>query len=606
MLISQLGRFVVDVTVGFSIFGGTLGVIRIVKVSFCMRVEHMFQWFSALIALFFSPFLIGQTELAIPEGVLINSGIDVGFVARFALFVSMLLLWTVGWGKLLHKLLRLPTIAGQIIGGILIGPSFLDIKQMGIFSDPLRLYDHATGSLYALASSDLFVFVVLLISSALTVSYLLWIAGHETDIGDILKVGVTATSAGLLGAIIPVLMTAAAMYYGNFTLLEGVGVGLIFAATSVSIPVAMLFSHNKMHLKSSKATLGAAIIDDIFAVILLSVFFIAVQSGLFGCVKEVHCGHTASIVEAVVYMMVSFVVIFFTGYFVIPPIFQWMRKKQRSHLIAPVANGIMLIYFAFAELVGGLAGITGAYFAGLFHRMGDGKHVAVKAISPYVNAVLLPLFLGSIGLQLNLRVLSLHDWFTITWLFILAVASKLLSCYIATWLSNLSGRRGSHTWSLNETFLFGSSMVARGEVGLVIATILRGSDIISSQVYVVSVVVIVLTTIVTPVMLAIGFAYHKEQEDEQEYLLNVGFFNNVGTAQMFNIIVGAIGARRGHNTTIRFSRGRRVFNLEQENVKIILSPSKGVFFEGNQAKIREIIDMVKKTVQDDLEGLSAR
>lgn len=61
-------------------------------------------------------------------------------------------------------------------------------------------------------------------------------------------------------------------------------------------------------------------------------------------------------------------------------------------MIASFANGIMLIYFAGAELIGGLAGITGAYFAGLFHRLGDHRHQAEKSISPFVNAVLLPLF----------------------------------------------------------------------------------------------------------------------------------------------------------------------------------------------------------------------
>ena len=144
------------------------------------------------------------TPLAIPQGVLIASGLSAPFVAKFALFVALLLLWTVAFGKVLKVLLHCPTIAGQIIGGILLGPSFINIAGAKLFVEPLTVIDNATGVLYSLASSDLFIFFILLISSALTVSYLMWIAGHETDIRDIIKVGVTAISAGFLGALLPI------------------------------------------------------------------------------------------------------------------------------------------------------------------------------------------------------------------------------------------------------------------------------------------------------------------------------------------------------------------------------------------------------------------
>ncbi len=67
-------------------------------------------------------------HLAIPDGLLIQAGLTSSFVARFALFVAIVLLWTVFWGKLLKKLVNLPVIAGQIIGGVLLGPSWLNIQ----------------------------------------------------------------------------------------------------------------------------------------------------------------------------------------------------------------------------------------------------------------------------------------------------------------------------------------------------------------------------------------------------------------------------------------------------------------------------------------------
>ena len=230
--------------------------------------------------------IFGQNNaFALSPGLLPQAGLDPHFVARFALFVAVLLLWTIFWGKVLKIVVRLPVIAGQIIAGIMLGPSLLYIQRWPIFAKPLELIDHATGHITSIASADLYLFFVVLLSSALTVSYLLWIAGHETDIPDILKIGVTAICAGIFGALIPIGMTVGMLYYGGiagWSLVQLVGLGLIFSATSVSIPVAMLFAYKKMHLKSSKAALGAAVVDDIFAVILLSLFFVSITSGIFG------------------------------------------------------------------------------------------------------------------------------------------------------------------------------------------------------------------------------------------------------------------------------------------------------------------------------------
>ena len=547
-------------------------------------------------------------EYTIPEGFLLHNGLPTHFVAKFALFVAFLLLWTLVWGRLLKVTLRCPVIAGQIIGGILLGPSLLNILSWPIFQEPLQLVDAQTGEFYGLAASDLYLFFVILCSSSLTVSYLLWIAGHETDVRDIFKVGVTAVTAGLLGAVLPIVLTGyvAYSYVQDFSLIPSIGLGLIFSATSVSIPVTMLVAQRKMHLKASKATLGAAIIDDIFSIILLSIFFIMLQSGTFGTFDGLMTiGHNTTIAEAVVYMLVSFAVIFFTGYFVIPPILRWLKVHHSSFLMASFANGAMLLYFAFAELVGGLAGITGAFFAGLFHRMGDHRHQAEKVITPFVRSLLLPLFLGSIGLQLDLTLLDWPAIASVVLLLVVAILSKMLACVIATALSNVSGRRKSHQWTLIETYLFGSSMVARGEVGLVVATILRGSGVISQDQYVIAVVVIVLTTIAAPLMLAVGF-YRLNLcplKEDEGYALQIGPFKVIGTTQMFHIIVGRIEASGAYKTSVNMSEGCKIVNLEGENVKILYSPEEGITFRGNRQKIEDILHMVKSSVLEEVDHL---
>jgi len=552
-----------------------------------------------------------EEEIAIPPQLLMRLGFNPVFVAKFALFIALFLLWTIVWGKILNKCIRLPIIAGQIIGGILLGPSVLNIADKAFFSDPLALIEYTTGKAYIVFSSDLFIFFILLLSSALTVSYLLWIAGYETDIHDILSIGMTTLSAGIFGVFFPIVMTVALLYYGfgaQWSIVQAISLGLIFSATSVSIPVAMLFSYNKMHLKSSKATLGAAVIDDIIAVIVLSLFFLSLQAGVFGTIQGVSLHqHDYSLFSVIFAMIFTFIGIAMVGYFFVPPLVRWLKNNHFSYLIAPMATIVMLLFFGVAELVGGIAGITGAYLAGFFYRFGDTDHKAEKVLSPFVNAILLPLFLGSIGLQIDVSLLGRYEWAIVILLLVVAIFSKLLACWFATMLSNISRRKGAHRWSGLETYLFGSAMVTRGEVGLVIATILYGSQLILPAQYIIAVVVIVLSTIAAPIMLAIGFDRLRMEPVEgmdELFALNIGMFPTIGTTQMFNIIVGKIGESGIFKTSIQFSDDRKIVNIEGEDVKIILCPDEGILFKGNQHKINEILSIVRNAIVHDVERLS--
>jgi Kef-type K+ transport system membrane component KefB len=551
-----------------------------------------------------------NNQLTIPAGLLVTAGLSPVFVAQFALFSAILLLWTIAWGKVFKKLCGLPVIAGRIIAGILLGPSLINIAGFSVFAQPLLLFDRISGQMYALATYDVMLFVILLISSALTVSYLLWIAGHETDLQDIFSIGPVAVGAGALGALLPIIMIAAPLYWGfcgEWSAIQAIGMGLIFAATSVSIPVAMLFAYNKMHLKSSKAALGAAVADDIFAVVLLSVFSLSVQAGLLGNIDNALMqGHGTSLGISLLFIIFAFIAMSVVGYYCVRPLIEWLKRSHLSHLIAPLANGIMLLYFSFAELIGGLAGITGAYFAGLFHRMGDHRHGAEKVISPFVNAFLLPLFLGSIGLQLNIHLLGLYDWVLVIFLLVVAIVSKLLGCWLATALSNFFVHKNSYQWTALDTYLFGSSMVARGEVGLVVTTILFGSGIIAASHYVIAIVVIILTTVATPIMLAQGFERLALLGKDKVFMLNIGRFTFIGTTQMFNIIMGCIEKSGLYRTIVQISDGSTVVNLEGSDVKIVLNSDEGILFEGDKEKIESIVRLVKESIIEDIAGFGDR
>ena len=137
---------------------------------------------------FITCLLAGTSVLGIDIPVVLSSSaLDAEFIAQFALFVGTLLLGTLAVGKILYRLLNLPLIAGQIVGGVVLGPSILKIQNWGIFAHKLMLTD-LSNLTYSFVSSDLFAFIILVISSSITVGYLLWLAGHETDIVDCVRI----------------------------------------------------------------------------------------------------------------------------------------------------------------------------------------------------------------------------------------------------------------------------------------------------------------------------------------------------------------------------------------------------------------------------------
>ena len=150
-------------------------------------------------------------------------------------------------------------------------------------------------------------------------------------------------------------------------------------------------------------------------------------------------------------------------------------------------------------------------------------------------------------------------------------------------------------------------MVARGEVGLVIALVQKKKKIVTLEQYVVSIVVIVLTTVAAPIMLALGFHFlsltHKEAD---EYTLNLGLFAVVGTQQMFAIIIGRLESVGTFKTSIDISEGRKVVNIEGQHVEIILSPEEGIILKGNREKINQILRFIKNEMSHDLAQLRVR
>lgn len=571
----------------------------------------MIVYVSGLLAtLFYSSGISAHdTAWAIPPGILGSGAIDSLFIAKSALFIGIILLWVTFAAELFKKLFKIPTIAGQIIAGLFLGPSCFNSARWSFFYQPLHLYDHLSGHAYTVVGSDTLIFCLMLFSSLFTISYLLWIAGHETDVHDILKVGWIATLAGFLGAVLPIALTFVVMRF-CFPVLSSVevlGLGLVLSATSVSIPVAMLFAYNKMHLKSSQATLGAAIIDDILAVILLSLFFISVQSGVFGAVQMASgATHSSSVMTALISMVCAFAALLLVGVTVVPLIVSLLKKHNYGYLLVSVATIIMLFYFAFAELAGGLAGITGAYFAGLFYRLSDKTHSVEKVISPFIHYLLLPLFLGLIGFSIDITLLSGNQWLIVLILLLVAVASKLIGCFVAIGVNNLFVSP-ENRWSWLEGYLFGSSMVARGEVGLVIATILYGAHIVSVEYFTIILVVIVLTTIVSPIMLGIGFAYeHKSDRTylNKEYKKTIHMRHVLNAEHLLDVMKKIINHKELGTVMLESGDKGATMTLVGQEITIQTDQNQGVVVQGNKEQVMQLLTVIQEALHNEVDRIA--
>lgn len=433
-------------------------------------------------------------QIQVPSSLFFQAAFDATIVVQGVLFVTTILAGSLFVGRVMRRFFNMPEVAGQIIGGMLLGPSGFDIAQF--FNIPVVfevLSQQASTQFFVCGSSDLNIYFVVMLSAVFAVPALLWMAGHETDIESVSRVGFSAIIAGVLGAILPIGMISSFLYIvlgDTWSWTSFVGMGLVFAATSVSISIAVFFSYDRMHGRAAQVTLGAAVIDDIVAVVLLSLYMVFAQKG--------HV--SVSVASLFIRISSALVLMMVLGYYGIRPFVTWISKHKWYDLLPSVAVVCMGIFFGIAETVGHLAGVTGAYFAGLFHRMGDAHHAAEKKIAPFVQAIFLPLFLGSIGLQVNMRLLGMQDWILLGGILFLAVASKMMACFITLFMDNFLTSK-KKPWSFLEMWIFGTSMVARGEVGLIVSTILYGAHIFSQQQYVIVVVVVTLTTIISPILL---------------------------------------------------------------------------------------------------------
>ncbi len=376
------------------------------------------------------------------------------------LLIILIMAKTAGY---LATLLGQPSVFGELLIGLILGPTVLDTQHWSFFTDP-----HLAEAVNQLAH--------------IGVLLLMFIAGMEVDLEAMLRAGRPAVLAGVIGVIAPVLLGGLQGWLGGFDLAHSIFMGLTLAATSVSISAQTMIELNVLRTRVGMALLGAAVVDDVLVVLLLSVFM-GVMAG---------SSNLLSILWVLARMVIFLALAIWLGGKVLPRLGALVERLPISEGVMALALAATFLYAWAAEALGGMAAITGAFIAGLIFGRTPLREEIEHGMHTIAYAWLVPIFFVSIGLETNARALGIGGIPFALILVAVAVLSKVIGC-------GLGARLGG--FSNGEALRLGVGMSSRGEVGLIVATVGMSSGLIDDVVFASVVIMVLATTLLTPIML---------------------------------------------------------------------------------------------------------
>lgn len=377
------------------------------------------------------------------------------------LFSLAVILLSTKFLGLISRRVQLPAVVGALISGIILGPSFLDFIE---YTDFIQK------------------------ASEIGVILLMFMAGLDTDLDELKKSGLASFLVAVLGVVLPLLggfLCFKYMFpeeYANNSLgfLKAVFVGVTLTATSVSITVETLREMGKLKGKMGTTIMGAAIIDDIVGIIVLTTIT---------SMQDTSVNPTIVLVKIVMFFI--FVVLTGAVVFFLKNRFIGSVKRRR---ISIYALAFCLFMSFIAEEGFGVADITGAYFAGLMFCAFSVREYIGKKFNVLNYLFFAPVFFASIGMQTNMKSLTGDIiWFTVV-LTIVAILTKVVGCGLGAKICKFNNK---------EALGIGIGMISRGEVALIVAQ--KGADcgLLSETLFPAIVVVVIITTLITPILLKV-------------------------------------------------------------------------------------------------------
>jgi Kef-type K+ transport system membrane component KefB len=358
-----------------------------------------------------------------------------------------------GW---IFQYLRFPVVIGQLLVGIVAGPSVLG------WVHPNQLLE---------------------VFSTIGAILLMFIAGLETDMKQMRAVGGAAFTAASLGVIVSFGAGSAFAIMVGYPIAVSLFFGAMLTATSIGISAGALKSMGKLNTKAGTTILGAAVIDDVLGLIMVSVI-LAVTLGQ---------NPTWAILKMVLYFPVAYII----GHYGFP-----LLSRRLPHTLAletrlGLVLALVLLYAWSAESLGNVATITGAYIAGILVNRTDMRDWVHDGLSKVGYSLFVPLFFASIGIAASFQTVTQVPFFLLLGFVLIAILSKILGC-----------ASGAFIWRFkaHDAWTVGFGMITRGEVVLIAAAIGLQAHLLTPALFSITILIILITTMLSPVLLKLLYS----------------------------------------------------------------------------------------------------
>ena len=374
--------------------------------------------------------------------------------------------------ELFHRI-KMPVVLGELLAGIVVGPFALG--GLLIYNgDSLVILDETVKHIGEIAPI-----------------VILFIAGLEITPREFLKGGAASLTVGSLGVILPFFVGYYVFTAFGLEALESMLIATALTATSIAITVQVLTELGKMQTKEARLILGAAIVDDILAIAVLSVVTTMVQTG-----------DTSPAIIDITFLVLKilglFAILLVGSVVIIPRILHVERLWRSEGSIEGITTAAFFGAAGIAAFIG-LSPIVGAFSVG----MAVASTRIIKQVEEYVSKlgiIFAPLFFAIIGAQVDLRGVNLDVLYLSGIIIAVAVVTKLAGCGLPAMI---------FLKDKSKAMKVGIGMISRGEVGLIVAGVGVSSGALSSDIYTTIIIMVATTTIVTPIWLKI--AYRKEE-----------------------------------------------------------------------------------------------
>ena len=375
-----------------------------------------------------------------------------------------------------------PAVFGEILAGVLLGPTVLNILGWPVFA---LSHEHT-------ASDSLPLLPVVRDLAQVGVLLLMFVAGLETDLDQMRHVRRVAFWSAFGGVVVPFIAGAAlAVAFGLPLLWQGIYIGTILTATSVSISAQTLMELGALRSREGSTILAAAVIDDVMGIVVLSLVVALSKASVSGSVDA------AALAIVVLRLLVYFGAAMYAGRW-LPKVLGWASRLPASQAMLAAVLVLAFVYGWAAEYVGGVAAITGTYLAGVLVAQTKFKQSIDVGVHALTYAMFVPVFFISIGLQADAHALADHVPFA-TSLILIAIVAKAIGSGVSSRLCGFDNQ---------QSIRVGVGMISRGEVGLIIAGYGLAEGLIGRDVFSASVLVVLATTMATPPLLRMVFPPH--------------------------------------------------------------------------------------------------